>query len=688
MTVLPNSVSKPHSSKWHYALIILVTSVLMLWRLGAIPIDGHEAYVAVTAGNMVDPESWLNPALAEDPIPPNTPMNHWLIPVFNGEPRLVKTPLAYWCVAGLLKLGFPANEFTARLPSALAGVALAVVVLALGRSMFSPRAALLGALMLGTSLACVSWGRNARADMQMTLWMSVAMACVYWALGQSPKWRSHLLLLAAWGALGLANLAKEMAPLFMLLPIGLYLCWRASVAAVEDDEARRALLRYLAVAGAGLVVCILIRMMPFLQWWRVARLSEGMGMVLTVAATIGGPVAWYALRSKAWRQANAILPTALPGAALMLVMFVPWMMYMTGVFPQASRVFAAQTADRALGTGGWVGRSAAPLTGYYLWSLAKWSLPWVVFLPGALAMPLMKRFREDRNGLVLLFLWVFGLVLLFSVSVGKHEQYIIPAWPAACLLIGYCAEDVFFRRRWFGLRLARGIVAGYGIVLLATAIAAVVALAIIEHDARPFAIHVLIIADLALAPAWLALAFVRTRPAAALALMVLSVMLAEIGYFTLNNPWDDRWDNCARMGQRIRNEVPADEKIIAFGNPDAAIVWYAGRELPVAKDLEACLVKRHGKDDGQRLWRQWLQEGRPLWAVVSDRDKDDRDKNDRDRDGFAGGRFDQVGIPVSAGDRQLTLLRRRAPSVSANVPPAREATCGIVTDMGNRDDAR
>ncbi len=644
--VLTDNVDKKISSRWHYAIVVLVASVVMLWQLGATALDGHEAFVASTAGNMADRDSWLNPAIAESPIPPNTPLNHWLIPVFNGEPRLVKTPLAYWCVAGLLKLGVPPNEFTARFPSAMASIALAVVVLALGRSMFSPQAALLGALMLGTSLAFVDWGRNARVDMQMTLWMSVAMACVFWALRQSQAPKKHFLLLAAWGALGLANLAKQMVPIFLFLPIGLYLCWRASVASVEDNVARRVLIRYLAVAACGFVACVLVRIMPFLQWWRIAHLSEGAGMVITVGITIGGPAAIYAIASKAWRQGGAVLPTAIPGVVLMLACFVPWMMYIAHTFPQASQVFTSQTTDRALGTGGWLERSAAPLSGYYLWSLAKWSLPWAVFLPGAVAIPLIKRFREDRDALVFLLLWIFGLVLLFSVSVGKHEQYIIPALPAACLLMGYCAEDVFFTHRLFSLRLARGIVAVYAVAILVTAVAAGVALLVVKHDTRPFIIHLLVIAVLALAPVWLALALIRTRPAAALAMMVLSVILAESGYFTLNNPWTDRWDNYARMGQRIRNDIPADNRIIALERMDPAMVWYAGRDLPIAGDIEACLVRLHGGDEGRRLWSQWLQQGRPLWIVSSN----------QQAEAFKDVRLDQIESIVVSG-RQITLFR-------------------------------
>lgn len=641
-----------HSQRWlalsHYALVVSVSAIVTLWHLGLTSIDGHEAYVASTANNMAHPDYWLNSSVAEGPVPPNTALNHWMIPVFNGEPRLVKTPLAYWCVAGLLKLGLPANEFTARLPSALASIILTIVVLALGRSMFSPRAALFGTLMLSTSLAYVSWGRNARSDMQMTLWMSLAMACVFWAMNQPAIRRRCLLLLVVGGCLGIANLAKQMVPLFLFLPITLYLCWQASFASVEDNAARRMMVRYLIAASIGFLICVLVRVTPSLQWWRVSDLSELAGMIVTTAVTIGGTVSWYAFRSKVWRKAGSVFPMALPGLVLMLALFVPWMMYIGNIFPRAGDIFAAQTTDRALGTSGWMDRSAAPFTAYYVRALAKWSLPWIVFLPGALMMPLKKRFSENRNGLVFLFLWIFGLVLLFSISVGKHEQYIIPAIPAVCLLMGYCAEDVFFKHHWFSANLAKKIVTGYGIAILLTATATAVALAVVEHDHRPLVIHVLIITDITLIPLWLAVALVRSKPAVAFTLMIISVVLAELGYFTIANPWDDRWDNYAILGQRINTEVPADSRIMALEHPDPALVWYGGRDLPMADKIEARMIRVHGKRMGKGLWQQWLAQKPPLWAIASGR-KSREVKTMH---------MTQVGNPIPVDGRQLGLFRR------------------------------
>jgi len=659
MSALTNAANNQLSTRWHYGLVFLVASVLMLWQLGSASLDGHEAYVAMTARNMIDSEHWLDPAVTEGSIPPDTPLNRWLIPVFNGEPRLVKTPLAYWCVTALFRLGLPVNEFTVRFPSAWAGVALAILVLALGRSIFSPRAALMASLMLASSLALISWGRNARPDMQMALWSSVAMACALWAINRPEKPSRHLLLLIGWGALGLANLAKQFVPLFMIFPVGLYLCWRASTAFLDDDSSRGLLIRYFGIAIAGLVVCALVRFIPFLQWWALVDVSEKAGMSMTIAALVGGPATWYAIRTRPWRQIRDVLPTTVPGIILTLSLFIPWMIYIAYVFPQAGGVFARQTTDRALGTDGWLARAATPLTGYYLRAVFKWSLPWVAFLPGALAVPLIRRFREDRNSLIFLILWVFGIVLLFSAFVGKHEQYIIPAMPAVCLLAGYCAEDVFFTHRLFNSRWAAAIVAGYGLVVLVAAVGAGVALTIVDHASKPLAMHVLIIAGLSLVPVWLALPLVGSKPARAVALMVISVFFGEMGFLTMNNPWDLRWENYASLGRWIQKVVPVEDKIFAFNAPDPSLVWYARRDLPAAKKIEARMVRMYGEDEASRLWGKWLKEDQTPWYVVCDRDMDELAKSP----------LEQVGDAISVGDKGIALFRRRMPLSNQIDPP-------------------
>ena len=603
----------------HYGIVLAAAAALMLWRLGGTALDGHEAYVALAAQTMADGRPWLDRDVADGPVPPETALNRWLVPVFNGEPRLVKTPLAYWCVAGLLKLGLPADEFTARLPSALAAIALALVTLALGRSVLPPRAALLGALMLATSLALTSWGRNARGDMPMTLGMTATMACAWWGLHQPTALRRGALLLAAWAALGAANLAKEFAPLLALLPVALLLCWRASLGGdAEHPRPRRLLAGYLLAAAAGLVLCALVRTVAPLQWWRWFGLSETVGMAGTVAACAGLPLAGYALVARAWPQVRLVLPTALPGAALMVALFVPWLVYIYRTFPQAGQVLAHQTTERAMGTGGWLEHSAAPLSGYYVRSLAKWSLPWVALLPGAVAVPFVKRFGRDREGLGFLLLWIFALVMLFSMSVGKHEQYIIPAVPPACLLMGFCAEDVFFRHRWFGPRVAGGIYLGYAAAVLLAGAGALGVTLFAHGDARSLAAPLPVIAGAALVPlAAGTVALLRGRTALAVGTMLAAAALAELAAVSFARTWDRAWEDYARFARAVTAEVPADQAIASWEKPNPALVWYAGRELPRLDRLRARFERLHGAGRAEAPWRRWLADAGPAWVIAA-----------------------------------------------------------------------
>ena len=90
-------------------------------------------------------------------------------------------------MAGLLKLGLPLNEETARLPSLLAAILTALLVLHLGRRLFSPRVALLRGCFTATALGTWKWGRNARPEMMLAMLWTAAMVCFHHALHGSGK---------------------------------------------------------------------------------------------------------------------------------------------------------------------------------------------------------------------------------------------------------------------------------------------------------------------------------------------------------------------------------------------------------------------------------------------------------------------------------------------------------------------
>lgn len=95
-----------------------------LVNLGSeVPLGSHEGLLAETTRNMV----LDRPVTLADGSHPSP----WLIPNFDGMMRLRKTPLPYWLAAGCAKIGGEVNEWTARLPSALAAIGTAILVAAL-----------------------------------------------------------------------------------------------------------------------------------------------------------------------------------------------------------------------------------------------------------------------------------------------------------------------------------------------------------------------------------------------------------------------------------------------------------------------------------------------------------------------------------------------------------------------------
>jgi 4-amino-4-deoxy-L-arabinose transferase-like glycosyltransferase len=87
------------------AWILLISSVAFFWNLGNTGLLDETEPLFVEASRQM------------------TVTGDWITPYFNGVTRFDKPPLIYWFQA-LAFLTFGTNEFTARLPSALAGLAL------------------------------------------------------------------------------------------------------------------------------------------------------------------------------------------------------------------------------------------------------------------------------------------------------------------------------------------------------------------------------------------------------------------------------------------------------------------------------------------------------------------------------------------------------------------------------------
>jgi 4-amino-4-deoxy-L-arabinose transferase-like glycosyltransferase len=151
----------------------------------------------------------------------------------NGEPYAQKPPLYYW-LASLASLpGGRVSEWSARLPSALAGLAAVWLTFQLGRVMFDGRTGAWAAALLATVFDFAFLARHARLDVLLTLAVLVALFC-FWRLDRgrgSP--RANVAGLHA--AMGLGILVKGPVALLPLLAAAVYLAWERRL-----SELRRA----------------------------------------------------------------------------------------------------------------------------------------------------------------------------------------------------------------------------------------------------------------------------------------------------------------------------------------------------------------------------------------------------------------------------------------------------------------
>jgi 4-amino-4-deoxy-L-arabinose transferase-like glycosyltransferase len=180
-------------------IVIAVSGLTAFWALGSRAIGNHEAYVGVTARNMVA-------------------SGNWLIPVLNGENRLNKTPLSYWLVAAASKAAGSINNFIVRLPSAILAVLSAIAIFYFVSAWLGFRTGALSALIWSTSFCYVNYSHTGRPEMALAVFTTIAMLSFYSAIEARSRAKQIYCMLVFWLSFSLAMLAKGPAPIPLIFP--------------------------------------------------------------------------------------------------------------------------------------------------------------------------------------------------------------------------------------------------------------------------------------------------------------------------------------------------------------------------------------------------------------------------------------------------------------------------------------
>ena len=147
---------------------------------------------------------------------------NYLVPQINGEVYTDKPPAFFWLSALAAKVfsSGEMNEFSARLPSVVAGIAALLLTFWLGKEMFGSVAGIFAMMVLATTYRFWWQAGWAQMDMLLSFFIFAALALFWKSYCFSLSRRNKFLLFASF-YLALAGGFLTKGPIGILIPCGI-----------------------------------------------------------------------------------------------------------------------------------------------------------------------------------------------------------------------------------------------------------------------------------------------------------------------------------------------------------------------------------------------------------------------------------------------------------------------------------
>ncbi len=348
-----------------YLIVFLVVSAIYLGCVVSPPSlqDDVDAVQAVIARNMLNSGDWVTARL-------------------DGVIYLEKPPLIYWFMALSYRI-FGVSDWAARLPVAIATIALALLTAAFGMWAFGKRAGFYAGLVMATCVGLFLFTRIQIPDVMLTFTILLAMWAILRALDQEER-NPRL-----WAAILAASLGT-----------GLLL---------------KSLIGIVFPVAAGLLYLFVSKQLFLGRTWRRLHPFTGTLIILVIA------VPWHVLATI--RNPPYFEWTMKSGPGLYHGFL--WFFF---VNEQLLR-FLNMRYPRDYNT--------VPRLAFWLLHFA-WLFPWSVYLPSVLKLGYKPADRAGQARLIALSLT--GFILVFFTFSTTQEYYSMPCYPALALLIGSAME--------------------------------------------------------------------------------------------------------------------------------------------------------------------------------------------------------------------------------------------------------
>ncbi|HEY4285149.1 MAG TPA: glycosyltransferase family 39 protein, partial [Chthoniobacterales bacterium] len=169
-----------------WILVLVVWAAIYLPWLGSFEIKGEEGRRILPAISMLE-------------------SGNYVVPVVGSGTYFSKPPLINWLVAASFKITHVRSEWTARLPSVLSILAVALAFLTIARPALGRRGATIAALIWLTVIGLIEKGRLIEIEAVYVSLCSLAIICwLTWSLTRRSLW---LTWTVPWIFLGLGWLA-------------------------------------------------------------------------------------------------------------------------------------------------------------------------------------------------------------------------------------------------------------------------------------------------------------------------------------------------------------------------------------------------------------------------------------------------------------------------------------------------
>ena len=240
----------PNLNKTHPKILwttVIVAAIVFFWGLGSMDLLSlNEGRRALAIQEMVS-------------------SGNWLLPHLNGELYLTKPPLLYWLSSSLAFI-WGVNEWTLRLPSALAAIAVLIMVYRYALQQSGKWAALFAVQLLIANLGFAMLGRRAEIEMLLTaLCVGSLLSALQYIQSQSSKnW-----IILSYFLLALALMTK--GPLVILL-VTLPLL----IAAIYSKNPH---IKAVLLSGRGWLIFLVVG----LTWYAIVSWQLGFDIWATIA---------------------------------------------------------------------------------------------------------------------------------------------------------------------------------------------------------------------------------------------------------------------------------------------------------------------------------------------------------------------------------------------------------------------